>query len=141
MNQFLRDGEQFTSLFNAVGLWINKAIDQANAKRNKEVIAGATKRAQSRRFLFDPTLEISVGEHRKCFVSLRMSASVIDAEIDDVESGGPIGKSIRFRLENDSTGPKAFLIDSSDPRPKENEIGPQQIAEMVVAGALRGHFD
>jgi hypothetical protein len=70
-----------------------------------------------------------------------MLDDVIEVEIDDRETHPlPFRRDTRFRLENQESGAKAFMIGTVDGSTAETEMGPREIAQVVVAGVVRGYF-
>jgi hypothetical protein len=133
--------EGFKLFFKAVELWINQEIDIENARFGQAEICGATKAARAGLFAGEPLLEIQCGPRRTGFVRLNMLDDVIEVEIDDRETHPlPFRRDTRFRLENQESGAKAFMIGTVDGSTAETEMGPREIAQVVVAGVVRGYF-
>jgi hypothetical protein len=139
----IENHQEFKLFFHAVELWVNQEIDVENAKRGKAQVSGATKIAGKSRFLGERSLEIRFGSQRGCFLSLNPLDSAIEAEIDGDQMESfelPSKRETRFRLENHESGAKAFMIGTVDGSTAETEMGPREIAQVVVAGVVRGYF-
>ncbi len=132
--------EEFKLFFKALELWINQEIDIENARLGRVEICGGTKANRAGLFAGEPLLEIQFGA-RTGFVRLNMLDDAIEVEIDDhVPEPLRLRRDVRFRLENQESGAKAFMIESGNGETTEKEVGPRDLAQTVVSGLVRGYF-
>ena len=97
-------------------------------------------------------IELGFGKTLVCTIALTSDHSHIEAVLTNERDrpGSPTEQLMAFLLKNEETkatpehgdqGVRAYRIDL-EPHPYgEHEVGKQEIAESVVAGIVRGHFD
>ena len=146
MEKVLRDRDEFTLFFNAIGLWLNQEIDTVNSNSGQHSIDGASRRALIgetgfRKLLTEPTFELRSNDGCTGFVRLSLLTSSIETEIDDPRPAHGNGdRTLNFRMENTEKGAKAFRLEIKDGNPIETELQAQEVAKIVVDGVVRGYF-
>ncbi|HEY2466664.1 MAG TPA: hypothetical protein VGI45_02330 [Terracidiphilus sp.] len=146
MEKFHRDDEEFTLFFNAVGLWLNREIDEVNSGWAEQSIEGVRRSALKgktgvRKLLTEPTFELTANDGCTGFVRLSLLTSAIEVEIEDASSTQADGdRRSNFRLKNTQKGAKAFCLEKKNENPIEAELQPEEVAKIVVAAVVRGYF-
>ncbi len=146
----------FGIFFGAVGLYLDQEIEKANAGAGNEaarlIRRGRMKKpVPAREWFGSKSMELKMGQVRTCTLSLsgicdadlKPRASLIEADLESEEnSAGDIRRErIAFVLESRLSGTVAYRAGpDGHPRPQE-EFGAPEIAQTVVNGMLRGHFD
>jgi len=146
METFHRDDDEFTLFFNAVGLWLNREIDEVNSSSSAKSIEGVRKRALMgkagvRKLLAEPVFELTTDAGRSGAVRLSLLTTALEAEIEDSRfARAGVNRSLRFRLKNSANGAKAFRVEANGGNPNETGLQPEDVAKIVVEAMVRGYF-
>jgi hypothetical protein len=150
--------QEFAIFFGAVGLYLDQEIEKANAGIDKAgdgsklIQRGRIKPPAPARAWFGNTLlELKFGAMRTCTLSLsgtldrklQPCASLIEAKLQSErrDQPNPAEENISFLLEKRLSGTKAYRV-GPDGRPQpQMEFGAPEIAQTIVTGIVRGHFD
>jgi len=139
----LRQDEATSDFFKGIEAGLGNEIRKANPELLKHGLltghkAGGIAMPQQR---FATQIRLSYGHTTFCEVNLDQTKSMVQVEMNGESDGRGLAvpEKLAFRIVCGDSGAKARKVESDEE--SSGEFGPGEIAEIVIIGLIRGHFE